>query len=79
MTNAIRHATGPIQLRLIREGALICEIPDGSSTSPHLRWARLNDEGGRGLFLVAELTHRWGTRYTSTGKTIRAEQPVDSL
>ncbi|MFE2487681.1 SpoIIE family protein phosphatase [Streptomyces mirabilis] len=79
VTNAIRYATGPIQLRLIREDALICEISDGSSTSPHLRRARLNDEGGRGLFLVAELTHRWGTRYTPTGKTIWAEQSVDSL
>ncbi|MPY55724.1 SpoIIE family protein phosphatase [Streptomyces spongiae] len=78
VTNAIRYATVPIQLRLIRQGTLICEISDGSSTSPHLRRARLSDEGGRGLFLVAELSHRWGTRYTSTGKTIWAEQSVDS-
>ena len=26
--------------------------------------------------LVASLTERWGTRYTSTGKTIWAEQPL---
>ncbi|MER7690358.1 SpoIIE family protein phosphatase [Streptomyces sp. NPDC097610] len=79
VTNAIRYAAGPFRLRLIRDRCLICEVSDGSSTSPHLRRARLNDEGGRGLFLVAQLTHRWGTRYTSTGKTIWAEQTLENL
>ncbi|WP_436790151.1 SpoIIE family protein phosphatase [Yinghuangia sp. YIM S10712] len=74
VTNAIRHATGPIRLRLIRDRALICEISDGSSTSPRLRRARNEDEGGRGLFLVSQLTDRWGTRYTSDGKVIWTEQ-----
>ncbi|GCB52828.1 serine phosphatase rsbU [Streptomyces sp. NL15-2K] len=78
VTNAIRYATGPIRLRLIKDDPLICEVSDGSSTSPHLRLAQLNDGGGRGLFLVAELTDRWGTRYTSTGKTIWAEQSAGS-
>jgi hypothetical protein len=34
------------------------------------------DEGGRGLFLVARLAARWGTRYKAEGKVIWAEQPV---
>jgi hypothetical protein len=34
------------------------------------------DEGGRGLMLVAQLTEAWGTRYTSTGKTIWTEQTM---
>ncbi|MEV0220145.1 SpoIIE family protein phosphatase [Streptomyces sp. NPDC050704] len=76
VTNAIRHATGPVQLRLLRDRALICEVSDGSSTSPRLRRARTEDEGGRGLFLVAQLTERWGTRYTSTGKIIWTEQAL---
>ncbi|MFJ1709134.1 SpoIIE family protein phosphatase [Kitasatospora sp. NPDC088346] len=77
VTNAIRYGTGPIRLRLVRNGrTLTCEVSDGSSTSPHLRRARLSDEGGRGLLLVAKLTKRWGTRYTRTGKTIWAEQSV---
>ena len=45
VTNAIRHARGPIQLRLIRDRTLICEVSDGSSTAPHLRRARAFDEG----------------------------------
>ncbi len=46
---------------------------DGSSTSPHLRYAATTDEGGRGLFLVAQYAERWGTRYTERGKVIWAE------
>ncbi|WP_031487015.1 SpoIIE family protein phosphatase [Streptomyces bicolor] len=76
VTNAIRHATGPLQLRLLRDRALICEVSDGSSTSPRLRRARTEDEGGRGLFLVAQLTERWGTRYAPDGKVIWTEQPL---
>ncbi|MGW3725832.1 SpoIIE family protein phosphatase [Streptomyces sp. NPDC000851] len=76
VTNAIRHATGPVRLRLLRDRALICEVSDGSSTSPRLRRARTEDEGGRGLFLVAQLTERWGTRYTTDGKVIWTEQPL---
>ncbi|GAA2664698.1 hypothetical protein GCM10010307_86450 [Streptomyces vastus] len=76
VTNAIRHATGPVQLRPLRDRALICEVSDGSSTSPRLRRARNEDEGGRGLFLVAQLTERWGTRYTTNGKIIWTEQPL---
>ncbi|MCQ4081751.1 SpoIIE family protein phosphatase [Streptomyces sp. RB6PN25] len=76
VTNAIRHASGPVNLRLIRDVSLICEVSDGSHTSPHLRRARSNDEGGRGLFLVAQFAQRWGTRYTTDGKTIWAEQPL---
>jgi anti-sigma regulatory factor (Ser/Thr protein kinase) len=76
VTNAIRHATGPVQLRLLRDRALICEVSDGSGTSPRLRRARTEDEGGRGLFLVAQLTERWGTRYTPDGKVIWTELPL---
>lgn len=81
VTNAIRHAGGPLTLRLIRQtapDALICEVFDASSTSPRLRHARTTDEGGRGLFIVAQLTRRWGTRYTPTGKIIWAEQGAGS-
>jgi PAS domain S-box-containing protein len=75
VTNAIRYATSPIQLRLIRDQTLICEVSDGSSTAPHLRRALALDEGGRGLLLVSQLTQRWGTRQTPHGKTIWAELP----
>ncbi|MEU0005728.1 SpoIIE family protein phosphatase [Streptomyces sp. NPDC006314] len=76
VTNAYRYASGPVTLRLIRERSLVCEVSDTSHTAPHLRRARTTDEGGRGLFLVAQMTERWGTRYTREGKTVWAEQPL---
>ncbi|GGJ15938.1 SpoIIE family protein phosphatase/ATP-binding protein [Streptomyces brasiliensis] len=76
VTNAIRHAGCPIHVRLIRDRSLICEVSDGSSTAPHLRRAATTDEGGRGLFLVAQFAERWGTRYTPEGKVIWTEQPL---
>ncbi|WP_189304344.1 SpoIIE family protein phosphatase [Streptomyces albospinus] len=79
ITNAYRYSTGPVTLRLIRDRHLICEVSDTSSTSPHLRHAATTDEGGRGLFLIAQLTERWGTRYVRNGKTIWAEQPLPSV
>ncbi|WP_330351340.1 ATP-binding SpoIIE family protein phosphatase [Streptomyces sp. NBC_00582] len=74
VTNAIRYGGGSIRLQLIKDDTLIYEVWDGSTTTPHLRRAQPSDEGGRGLFLVAQLTQRWGTRYTREGKVVWAEQ-----
>ncbi|MDF3145392.1 MULTISPECIES: SpoIIE family protein phosphatase [unclassified Streptomyces] len=79
VTNAIRYGGDPICLRLLYDrDSLICEVADGSSTSPHLRRAATTDEGGRGLFLVAQFARRWGTRYTDRGKVIWSEQCLDA-
>ncbi|MBT2491631.1 SpoIIE family protein phosphatase [Streptomyces sp. ISL-96] len=74
VTNAVRYAAGPLHLRLIRDHTLLCEVADTGHTSPHLRHSGEDDEGGRGLFIVAQLVQRWGTRYTRSGKTIWTEQ-----
>ncbi|MFF4763646.1 SpoIIE family protein phosphatase [Streptomyces sp. NPDC001292] len=76
ITNAIRYGAEPIRVRLLHDRALICEVSDGSSTSPHLRRAATTDEGGRGLFLVSRFAQRWGTRHTPRGKVIWAEQSL---
>ncbi|MFB8180696.1 SpoIIE family protein phosphatase [Streptomyces sp. NPDC055966] len=76
VTNAIRYAAPPIRLRLLHDARLTCEVSDASSTAPRLRHARSTDEGGRGLFLVAQLALRWGARYTDQGKIIWAEQDI---
>lgn len=77
VTNAIRYAGGPVGLKLIRDEVLVCEVSDPSTTQPRLRRARETDEGGRGLFLVAQLADRWGSRFTATGKTIWTEQAIN--
>ncbi|MET9388770.1 amino acid permease [Streptomyces sp. NPDC002928] len=76
VTNVIRYVGGPIQVRLIRDRTLICEVSDTGHTTPNLRHAASDDEGGRGLFIIAQMTHHWGTRYTPTGKTLWTEQDL---
>ncbi|MGW9595399.1 ATP-binding SpoIIE family protein phosphatase [Streptomyces chartreusis] len=78
LTNAVRYGGPPITVRLLRDTVLVCEVSDGSNTSPRLLRARSMDEGGRGLFLVAQLSQRWGSRYGRSGKTIWAEQHLTS-
>lgn len=72
--NVVRHARGPIHLRLLRSNVLTCEVSDASLSTPRIRRSGHLDEGGRGLQLVAALSHRWGTRFTSSGKSIWVEQ-----
>jgi hypothetical protein len=74
--NVVRHAKGPIGFRLLRTGALVCEVSDASPTMPRIRRASETDEGGRGLQLVSVLAERWGSRFTPDGKTIWTEQPL---
>ncbi|MFI2645362.1 SpoIIE family protein phosphatase [Streptomyces sp. NPDC018610] len=75
VTNAVRYGgQGPVGLRLLRGDSLICEVSDRSNTSPRIRRAATTEEGGRGLFLVAQFTKNWGARYMPQGKTVWAEQ-----
>ncbi|MEV5320893.1 SpoIIE family protein phosphatase [Streptomyces sp. NPDC052687] len=75
VTNAVRYGgQGPVGLRLLRDDSLICEVSDRSNTSPRIRRAATTEEGGRGLFLVAQFTKSWGARFMPQGKTVWAEQ-----
>ena len=74
VTNSLRHATGPIGVRLVRPegvgGVLLVEVSDPLPDPPRERVADLDDESGRGLQLVAHAARRWGTRPGATGKTV---------
>ncbi|MEU9339951.1 SpoIIE family protein phosphatase [Streptomyces sp. NPDC048278] len=74
--NVIRHAKQPLRLRLLRSNTLICEVYDGSLSTPRIRRATHTDEGGRGLQMVSLLCRRWGARYLDDGKCIWAEQSL---
>ncbi|MEU5645189.1 SpoIIE family protein phosphatase [Streptomyces milbemycinicus] len=76
VTNAVRYATRPVSLRLLRTDVLRCEVGDDSPQLPRMRHARLGDEGGRGLFLVNHLAERWGATRLSTGKVVWFEQRI---
>ncbi|MFI9761668.1 SpoIIE family protein phosphatase [Streptomyces sp. NPDC051963] len=79
VTNAVRYASRPIALRLLRTDVLRCEVTDDSGQVPRMRQAEPGDEGGRGLFLVDELAHRWGATRLSTGKVVWFEQQIPEL
>jgi serine phosphatase RsbU (regulator of sigma subunit)/anti-sigma regulatory factor (Ser/Thr protein kinase) len=70
VTNAVRYATRPVTLRLLRTDVLRCEVGDDVPQLPRLRQARATDEGGRGLYLVNRLARRWGATRLSTGKVV---------
>ncbi|MBC7268815.1 MAG: ATP-binding protein [Streptomyces sp.] len=62
VTNALRHGSGPeIDYRLHLTGThVVTVVRDGSPESPVLRQASLDDEHGRGLFLVDSMADAWG-------------------
>ncbi|WP_351228704.1 ATP-binding protein [Streptomyces sp. NPDC002133] len=73
VTNAVRHGTGPIDLRVTRHQVLTVEVSDTGTCSPRPRNASPSNENGRGLAIVSQLSRRWGTRPTPSGKVIWAE------
>ncbi|MDQ0774792.1 serine phosphatase RsbU (regulator of sigma subunit)/anti-sigma regulatory factor (Ser/Thr protein kinase) [Streptomyces aurantiacus] len=75
VTNAVRYASRPVTLRLLRTDVLRCEVADDVPQLPRLRQARATDEGGRGLYLVNKLATRWGATRLSTGKVVWFELP----
>ncbi|MER5552888.1 SpoIIE family protein phosphatase [Streptomyces sp. NPDC002793] len=76
VTNAVRYGRPPVELRLILDRGLTCEIRDGSTTAPYMKYAGAVDEGGRGLFIISQLASLWGTRYAPEGKTVWSEQTI---
>jgi hypothetical protein len=76
VTNAVRYSRGEVTLRLVNEKALVCEVLDNSGALPRLRQASGEDENGRGLQVVRQLSHRWGARRTPKGKVVWCEQPL---
>jgi serine phosphatase RsbU (regulator of sigma subunit)/anti-sigma regulatory factor (Ser/Thr protein kinase) len=73
VTNAVRYAQGTIGLRLVFEGGLFIEVLDDSAALPRLRYAEEDDERGRGLQVVSQVSHRWGTRRAGNGKVVWCE------
>jgi len=76
VTNAVRYAQGKIGLRLVLEGGLVCEVLDDSAALPRLRHPDEEDERGRGLQVVSQLSQRWGARRAVAGKVVWCELPL---
>ncbi|WP_063829478.1 ATP-binding protein [Streptomyces violens] len=78
ITNAVQHAGGgPVAVSARLNGAtLLIEVSDSSTELPSACFADMDDEGGRGLFLVAALSVDHGAERTPTGKRCWAELAV---
>ncbi|MFP3965666.1 ATP-binding protein [Actinomadura fulvescens] len=72
VTNAVRHAgPGLITVQLVLDHRqLVCGVSDTSPEPPVPSSPGLDDEGGRGLTLLAELSSNCGWYQTTTGKTL---------
>ncbi|MER7561893.1 SpoIIE family protein phosphatase [Streptomyces sp. NPDC097941] len=71
VTNAVRHShSRPVELRLVREDTLLCEVDDDDHELPNLLSAGPADERGRGLRVVSTLAREWGASRTKAGKTV---------
>jgi anti-sigma regulatory factor (Ser/Thr protein kinase) len=71
VTNAVRHATGPIELQVLLLDEIVSfSVADAKTPLPRLRRTTFDDEGGRGLQLVSLLSSRWGARATVMGKVV---------
>jgi serine phosphatase RsbU (regulator of sigma subunit)/anti-sigma regulatory factor (Ser/Thr protein kinase) len=76
LTNALRHARGPIVLTvLLLDEIVSLGVSDGDQPLPRLRKVSDTDEGGRGLQLVSMLASRWGARATADGKVVWCDLP----
>jgi anti-sigma regulatory factor (Ser/Thr protein kinase) len=78
--NVSQHTSDGGELRLeLRDGAILIEVTDASTAMPRVGRQDLRTVGGRGLFLIAAVARRWGTRRTSwsghPGKVVWVELP----
>lgn len=72
VTNAIRYGEPPVQLRAVLQGTeLRVAVEDGGrdvvKPATNVQW---DDGGGRGLYLVEALAHRWGVTDDVAGKLV---------
>ncbi|MFD7701726.1 ATP-binding protein [Streptomyces caelestis] len=77
VSNALRHASGPLRLTLERVSGLRCLVSDGSADLPRPADAGPEDECGRGLLLVDMLAARWGCEGGPEGKSVWFELSGD--
>jgi len=73
--NVLDHTAGPGRLRLARARnpcQVVVEVDDSSSLDPVRGASRLGESRGRGIMMVEDMAHRWGTKPRPGGKTVFA-------
>ncbi len=77
-TNAVRHADTEFTVYVALDDDLLrVEVQDRNHALPEVKAPGLEDEGGRGMFLVDRLSTRWGAeREPDIGKRVWFELAV---
>jgi anti-sigma regulatory factor (Ser/Thr protein kinase) len=71
VTNSVRYTAGGIAVRISADrGRLRMEIHDDEPRLPVPRQADSNQDSGRGLLLVQELSSNWGAERVQDGKIV---------
>jgi anti-sigma regulatory factor (Ser/Thr protein kinase) len=71
VTNAVVHGDGTVMVRAqTGDGRLRVEVQDDGDGAPVVQDAERDDEGGRGLALVAALADDWGVERVPGGKYV---------
>ena len=75
VTNAVRHAGGPIRVRArLGDGFVRIEVSDAAADrAPQPRQSGPDDVGGRGMELVEKLSVRWGWQTSPEAKVVWIE------
>lgn len=69
VTNAVLHARSPARLTIERQGDHVrVSVGDDSSTQPRLRDYGAEAVTGRGIFLVDQISERWGVEPEVNGQ-----------
>lgn len=77
VTNAIEHATGPVEV-LVRVDAIVhVAVRDGSPDPPVARETGWEDERGRGLAIVDAIAARWGATPDGVGKWVWCDLRIE--
>lgn len=77
-TNAALHARSPYTVALrLDSGSMFIEVTDASPRLPQRRNYERDATTGRGLRLVAALSHSWGATAVAGGKTVWARVEPD--
>ncbi|MEU5322886.1 ATP-binding protein [Streptomyces sp. NPDC021056] len=77
VTNAVRHAGGVTQFRLVAgPGAVTVTVEDASATAPSLQRSNADEPGGFGWQMVRELSEDVEVSTRPGGKTVSALLPL---
>ena len=75
VTNSIKHASGPVEVRLDGDSDnLVLIVSDGSQQLPRRPYTSVETETGRGIQILESLATRWGVQSEPRGgKTVWCE------